>query len=261
VLSVILLDKVVDYNNHMHVNRYQSIFRSEEQNWWYKGRRSLITQILNNVSIRKNSTILDIGCGTGRNIMLFQKYGSPFGVDTSNTAIDICNTRKLSNVHLIQGNHYPFEDNSFDVVTCLDVLEHEKNEYELLMEASRVVKKGGYIILAVPATPLLWSKLDTDSHHVRRYTKSTLQDVLEKTQFIIKRISYYNYLLFLPVLLIRIIQKTNWGKGLSWGIRPDFESPFLNRMLEPIFALDIRLLRYLSPPFGVSLFAIAQKKS
>lgn len=243
----------------MHADRYHAIFQSEETNWWYRGRRLLINRMIRTLAGGSPLTMLDIGCGTGRNLMLLNAFGTAYGVDTAPSAIAYCRSRNLPSVHLIKDNTYPFEPNMFDLITCLDVIEHEKNERALLGEARRVLKKGGSILITVPANSHLWSRLDTDSHHLRRYDKRTLENLLSRNGFRIERISYFNFLLFLPILLVRLFQKTSLGKQTSWGIRPDYESPLANRLLFPLFALDIHLLRYVSPPFGVSLFAIAKK--
>lgn len=243
----------------MHADRYHAIFHSEETNWWYKGRRMLLARLVGRLAGGAKLTMLDIGCGTGRNLMLLGAFGTACGVDTARSAITFCRKRHLPNVHLIASNTYPFASTMFNLVTCLDVIEHEKYERDLLGEARRVLKRGGTLIITVPATPLLWSKLDADSHHVRRYDKRGLQMLLARNGFRIERISYFNYLLFFPILLIRLFQKTPLGVHTSWGIRPDFESSLLNRMLFPLFALDILSLDYLSPPFGVSLVAVAKK--
>ena len=243
----------------MHAGRYQAIFDAEEKNWWYRVRRKLIYALVRKLSPGDKLNILDIGCGTGRNIMLLNDFGTAHGVDVSKYAIDFCKKRELKNVHLIKNNRYPFRAGSFDLVTCFDVLEHVGDEGALLSEAYRVLRKDGHILLTVAASPILWSKLDTDSHHLRRYVKKGLEEALLHIGFAIERISYFNYVLFFPILLVRLFQKLPFGKNTSWGIRPDFESARLNHILEPIFTADINSLTYISPPFGVSLFAVARK--
>lgn len=243
----------------MNTGRYQAIFDSEEQNWWYRGRRFLITFLIHEYSKGNRTHILDIGCGTGKNIQMLSAFGKTYGVDIAEESIELCRKRSIENVYRIKNNTYPFRANTFTLATCLDVLEHEKNEIKLLREAYRVLKPGGIFLLTVPADPKLWSRLDTDSHHIRRYTKNTFTRVLKQSKFTLLRVSYVNFVLYLPILFIRLFQRTGLGKQTSWGIRPDFEPPIMNKLLEPIFKLDIRLLRYFSPPFGVSLFAVVQK--
>jgi SAM-dependent methyltransferase len=243
----------------MNKRRYTAIFNSENTNWWYVVRRKLITQILYSVPKNLNQKILDIGCGTGRNLVLLSQFGNPFGIDIAPEAINFCQKRHLKNVYLVKNDRYPFPDKFFDLVTCFDVLEHVKDERTILSEINRVLKVDGHLIILVPAAPILWGRLDTDSHHYRRYTKINLAEMLEENGFAIKKISYYNYLLFLPILLVRLFQKTHLGKGNLYGVRPDWEPSLINKVLEPIFTLDVKSLKFFSPPFGVSLFAICKK--
>jgi ubiquinone/menaquinone biosynthesis C-methylase UbiE len=94
-------------------------------------------------------TILDVGCGNGSflNFLLkTNKYNGLMGVDFSQEALKYVKTEKIG------GNisELPFENNSFDLVTCLEVLEHltEEEFNKGIAEIQRVSKK--YIIVTVP---------------------------------------------------------------------------------------------------------------
>lgn len=243
----------------MQISRYTAMYNSESTNWWYRGRRFLLEKLIYSLKLPKDPKILDIGCGTGLTLSFLNNFGKTYGIDISKDAISFCQKRNLKDVFLINETKYPFPDKTFSLITCLDVLEHSKNEKELLKEASRILADDGYLIIFVPAGPLQWSKLDIDSHHQRRYTKNKLKKVLEINGYKVERISYFNFLLYLPILLIRLIQKTPFGKNNTFGVRPDSESNLVNKILEPIFTLDIKSLKFFSPPFGVSLLAICKK--
>ena len=64
------------------------------------------------------------------------------------------------------------------------------------------------MILFVPAREILWSNNDIYSQHFRRYEKKQLKDRLIKSGFSISRLSYWNFLLFIPIFVYRKFQKT-----------------------------------------------------
>ena len=103
-------------------------------------------------SITKNSKILDIGCGNGRNMMY---DGFNFnGIDISEEFVKICINRGL-NVKKGTMTSLPFEDNTFDVILSIAAYHHLKTEEErikALHEMSRVLRPGGLVLLYV------WSK-------------------------------------------------------------------------------------------------------
>lgn len=240
--------------------RYQQIYKFEKDHWWYKGRRQLLIKIINFLSPNKNLKILDVGCGTGYNIIALRKFGQVYGVDIAEEAISFCKKRGLKNTFLIKKDQFPFPDNSFDLITCLDVLEHIYRDDRELQTFHRKLSPGGNLIIFVPAFSTLWGGLDEKSHHFRRYTKDQLKRKLELCGFQIKKIGYFGYIFFLPVLLVRIFQRTFLGQKNIWGIEPQIKSDFVNRLLSFIFSLDVVLSFKFPFPFGTSIFAIATKE-
>lgn len=190
-----------------------------------------------------------------------KKFGQIHGVDISPKAIAYCQKNGLKKVFLRKNKTLPFPNNNFYLITGLDVLEHLENDRKELREIQRILLPGGKLILFVPAFPFLWGRLDEKSHHFRRYTKKNLEEKLSAAGFKIKKISYFNYLFFLPILLVRTWQKTFLGRNNTWGDEPIIQSLTVNRILTAIFTLDVKTSSWFSPPFGVSLLAIAEKLS
>ena len=62
-----------------------------------------------------------------------------------------------------------WEDETFDLITCLDVIEHTPDDRVTLRELHRVTRPGGYLLVTVPAYQALWSQHDVANHHFRRY--------------------------------------------------------------------------------------------
>src|SRR5690348_8912269 len=108
----------------MQTHHYPILYEVEETHWWYLGRRriiqSLVEKILSALNVQ-HPRILDVGCGTGANLKMLAAYGKAEGVDISSQAVEFCHERGLESVKLGAIEHLPYADDSFDLVTALDV--------------------------------------------------------------------------------------------------------------------------------------------
>jgi 2-polyprenyl-6-hydroxyphenyl methylase / 3-demethylubiquinone-9 3-methyltransferase len=104
-------------------------------------------KILSHFSDDQKVTLLDIGCGAGFLTNEFAQKGYEVtGVDNSPDSLRVArNYDKTKTANYIEADalHLPFPDNSFDVVTCMDFLEHVKAPRSYIAEAGRVLKPGG----------------------------------------------------------------------------------------------------------------------
>lgn len=115
------------------------------------------------------------------------------------------------------------------------------------------------MLIFVPAFKFLWSKHDEVNRHYRRYSKSGMVGTLEKNGFKVKRISYWNFSLFLPVTLVRLYQRLLSSKRGS-GDQLHKANRFMNKTLECILRLENSFLSGgINLPLGISIFAIARK--
>lgn len=244
----------------MELNRYDQVYKNETTYWWFKGRRKLLEDIFKNLPHGSSTKILDVGCCTGFNLHTLSKFGKVYGADVEKKAVEYCKKRGLKRISFLKnGLKLPFKDNFFDVITCLDVIEHVKEDKKYLEELRRILKPGGTLVLFTPAINLLWSQLDVRSHHIRRYNIENLSKIAKSAKFIIKDIKYFNYLLFLPVLPIRLFQKIPLFKDNGLGADLVVGNKLINRILYYIFYVDVWSLKWLSPPIGISILLIAKK--
>jgi SAM-dependent methyltransferase len=151
-------------------------------------------------------------------------------------------------------------DNTFDLVTALDVLEHCEDDVGALAEIYRVMTPGGICCLTVPALMLLWSNLDRVAHHFRRYTTRELCAKARKVGFQIHKLSYANTWLFPALLAMRLLQRLMQTPD-SGASQLDFAMPsqWLNRLLTAIFASEASWLAVANLPIGSSAIAVLQK--
>jgi ubiquinone/menaquinone biosynthesis C-methylase UbiE len=151
---------------------YENIYRNEESHFYYVSLHKLVLTFLKRYKHGRNLSILDAGCGTGRLAQLMQRNGSVSAVDASNEAIRFAKMRGIMPLRA-SVMELPFKNNSFDVVTSIDVIYHKgvTDDRKALQEMYRVLKKGGILIIRVQANPWLSLSHDRHVHGVRRYTK------------------------------------------------------------------------------------------
>lgn len=247
-------------SKEMQQHTYAIMNRVEDSHWWYIGRREILESFLGRiVSALKTQNselkILDVGCGTGGNLEMLEKFGAAEGVDVSDDALEFCRSKGLT-VHKGLAEALPFADESFDVVTALDVVEHLDDDVAGLKEMYRVTKSGGKTLIFVPAFMWLWGVQDDVSNHRIRYTKKQIVERLEKAGFEIERATYANITFFAPILGGRTVMKIT-------GIKPESENNVnvsaLNGVFGKIFASEKFWLKNFDIPFGVSIVIVARK--
>ena len=123
----------------------------------------MLTFNLKNICLPANAKVLDVGCGEGRHIFgSLQEYTDVHcvGLDQDIPSLNKCkegldffkelNTRSTV---FMQGSVYklPFEENSFDLVICSEVLEHLDDYHAAIDEIYRVLKPGGKFLPSVPS--------------------------------------------------------------------------------------------------------------
>jgi 2-polyprenyl-3-methyl-5-hydroxy-6-metoxy-1,4-benzoquinol methylase len=70
----------------------------------------------------------------------------------------------------------PFKENSFDIIICLEVLEHLKDDKKAVLNLSSCIKPGGYLIASVPSHFYFREYLDLMGHwrHYSSYSYGIL---------------------------------------------------------------------------------------
>jgi SAM-dependent methyltransferase len=236
----------------------------EKRHWWWEGRRQILRQSI--YPEEKNLKVLDIGCGTGETLTFLQSYlKSPtlYGIDNSPTAIKFAKSRGHKNILKVNAKNLPFKANTFDYILLLDVIEHLKDDIAILKEAKRVLKKTGKIIITAPSLQFIWSEHDTAQGHYRRYTRHKIIDISHRAGLTISRISYFNFILSPPIILIRLLSRLKpfkklgkYDSDLNFNIA---QKNLLNDFLKKLFVTEILLTRYISYPIGISIFSIMHK--
>ena len=199
--------------------------------------------------------ILDVGCGTGANLEMLSQFGNAEGVDVSDDALEFCKRKGLTAQKGL-AEQLPFVDESFDITTALDVVEHLDDDVAGLQEMFRVTKKGGHSLIFVPAFMWLWGVQDDISHHRIRYTKKQIIERVERAGFTVERATYANFTFFTPILAGRTLMRVT-------GIKPESENNVnvsaLNGFFGKLFSSERFWLKNFDFPFGVSIVLTASK--
>jgi SAM-dependent methyltransferase len=230
--------------------------RAEDRHWWYRGRRTVLERVIDDLKLPRPARILDAGCGSGRNMVELARRGTVTGLELSPTSVSLARERNVGEV--IEGSvlEMPFDSESFDLAASLDVIEHLGDDLGALRELRRVVAPGGSLLVTVPAYGWLWSGHDEINHHHRRYTRRSLQQVAEQAGWRQARTTYFNSLLLPVAILLRALDRLSTKtteSSLDLWVPPE---P-LNWLLERPLALEAALIgRGGRIPAGLSLLAV-----
>lgn len=243
----------------MQISAYELMHQFEDRLWWYRGMRT-ITRALLSRHYRPGGglRILDAGCGTGATAEMLGQYGCVTGIDLEPFALRLAASRGGQQLAHASVAGLPFEAGRFDLVTSFDVLVmlDEAAETHALAELARVTAPGGRLLLRLAANDWLRGAHDRAWRVVRRYTAGGLRARLERSGLTVERLSYANMWLF-PLAV---------AKRLAEPLAPPLAQSELNYNLGPLDGLfaailssEARLVAGLGLPFGLSLFAVAQK--
>jgi SAM-dependent methyltransferase len=237
---------------------YEAFFRVQEKHWWFTSKKKIILGLLENYVAKDcEQNILDIGCGSGLMLNDLSQFGAVTGMDASNEAINF--SRQIFNGKIVKGalpTDIPFNENSFQLIVALDVIEHIDDDICALRKIYSIARTGGVVVLTVPAYQFLWSRHDILNEHKRRYTLSELKKKVELSGFQIEKITYFNSLLFIPIAFIRLV---NYLLKRESDSDVKIPHPYVNLILRQIFSLESKFIGRVSMPFGVSLACVLRK--
>ena len=120
-----------------------------------------LRNLANRMSVNRGDAVLDVACGLGEWLAVCQEQGATVaGVDLSDRAIAYCQEHlPHGDFHAVPAEKLPYNDATFDVVTCLGSLEHFVDPVVSLKEMVRVAKADARFLLLVPNADFLTRKL------------------------------------------------------------------------------------------------------
>ncbi|HMG47146.1 MAG TPA: class I SAM-dependent methyltransferase [Allosphingosinicella sp.] len=226
----------------------------DQVHWWYVARRKILADLIRReAGLPDNARILEIGCGTGHNFEMLRAFGRLDALEVDGEARALASTRlgrAVGDSPLPELAGVP--DHEYDLIALLDVLEHVDGRPESLRSVAAKLAPGGKILITVPAYQWLWSAHDLAHHHKLRYSKKGLRRDAEAAGLKVRKIGFFNSLLFPIAAAVRILGKLR-GKTSS---DDDLPPRPLNAMFGKVFGLERHLIGRVPFPAGVSLFAL-----
>ena len=204
--------------------------------------------------------VLEVGAGTGRISRLIAEEDRSRQlvlVEPSPTLFPHLRERMsgFSNVELRQAE---FEDaissgEGFDTVVAVHVLEHIEDDQQAVRRWCQALVPGGRLILLVPAIPFLFSRLDAQIGHFRRYLKGSLSDLFGEIPGQMDELRYTNAMGILPWLIMckwvgLDYQSSRRNKAAFFGLAGLYSS-----LAVPVVQLIEKVIK---PPIGLQLLAV-----
>ena len=199
---------------------------------------------------------LEIGSGNG----VFRSQVEDFfghgvdGCDLNRQALEM-SPQGLGQLYLydIYERNSRFES-FYDFIFLMDVVEHIEDDLSFLKAAMFHLKKGGSVVINVPAIPSLFSAYDTVAGHQRRYSREMLVKLIEDAGLSVRKIIPWG-LSMIPILYLRqfLLRKTDPSRVIEKGFVPP--NTCVATVLTGLKLLETSCLRH--PPAGTSLMIIA----
>lgn len=246
----------------MNRREYEIMFRREDAYWWYRGMRAVTRAFAPALFARAvGARALDAGCGTGRNLEDLAAGGPAVGVDVSLRALGFARRRKAAPLVCASVDALPFPAGSFAVALSRDVFCLVPDEPRAAREIARVLEPGGTLALSVPAFDALAGAHDRAVGGLRRYTAPGLKKLMEGAGLVVRRTSYANFFLAVPIWFLRKVT----GAMARGRPREDARSDFglapgpLSGIFSSLLSLEARIVARGRLPFGVTALVLAEK--
>ena len=212
-------------------------------------------------NLNKSTFLLDVGCGNGKFLYDTKKLTETQvrGVDISETAVRAA--KENFGLDIFRGSitEAPFENDSFDLITAWQYLEHVPRPLEVLHRFHQLLKPDGICLIGTPNFDSVTAKIFKDSwycldcpRHLHVYTPDTIRKLMEKAGFAVTQIRHATS----SKHLIRSLQYYFYGDNYT----PEYRDKIKNTsMVRPLLSPITRIFSFLKK--GDTIIVTAKKRS
>jgi SAM-dependent methyltransferase len=221
--------------------------------WWATERAKLIRERVVPL-VKSDDLVIDLGCGRGEAVDLLVDAGAGFVIGVDFAVYPQWRLRSGRVAHVVcDARHLPFRPGVAALVTSFDVIEHFTDDSEPLRAAREIVRDEGHVAVTVPASPALWSPFDDAVGHHRRYTRESLERVVQDAELTPQTTTYFFSWLVAPMWALRKRDRSDSDAPASSAV-----GRAAARAVTWVCRLERAVLRRRNLPFGTSLFTICR---
>jgi 2-polyprenyl-3-methyl-5-hydroxy-6-metoxy-1,4-benzoquinol methylase len=210
--------------------------------------------------------LLEVGAGAGRITALVAEAGchdelvavEPSAHFFNLLRIGAGKSPKTTLMETVAEKLLPQYREHFDSVYSVHVMEHIQQDRQFLETQLALTRPGGNVIVMVPALPFLFSELDRNIGHYRRYNKRMVRTLVRGLPVEIRHMAYNNLLGVLGSLYFSKFRKINYQKNAA--AKSNFNSVyhFFSEYVVP----GIRVFERIVPvPLGLNLTIVLRKRT
>ena len=206
--------------------------------------------------LRGRLRVLNAGCGSGELSLLLAAAGHEVvGIDPDPTYVQLARDRAADRfpscrfeVSSIENYRGP---DGFDAAVSTDVLEHIADDRRAFERLADLVRPGGHVLIAVPAGQWLFGYHDEQLGHYRRYSASTLRQLVSG-RCRVRRLRYFGCTL-IPVCLLY----SQWLRKKYPIAEVGGKKSLVSRVLNVLLAIEQRV----HVPLGTSVLLCAERRA
>ena len=196
--------------------------------------------------------VVEVGCGTGNFTRHLLDREFVIAIDIEASFVDRVRERfpGRANLHTLATAPGTREFSALerfmpDSCVCLNVLEHIEDDAGALASMASILRRGGSVVLIVPAFQALYGPIDRNSGHFRRYTRGSLARLAGRVGLEVRSIRFMNAVgMFGWWMNARVWRRERQSAG---------QIDFFDRWIVPVVSRGEKLI---PPPFGQSLIAM-----
>jgi len=217
--------KHITYENYKDEKVLEKVRKGND---WLKMQRHLLRFKLIK-KYKKEGSLFDLGVGWGHFLYTGRELGyDVFGIEVAKIPFQYANQDLNLPVERIDFFNLEVKDDTYDIITIWDVLEHIVDADKVMEKCNKMIKGGGYLFIQVPQIDSFFAKRGKEnwrmisSGHVNYFSKKTIKLLLENKGFKVKAIkSSFEFKLLLMYGIFPLINNIksklvkNKGKGSS----------------------------------------------